>query len=167
MQEPGFLDRLQRAADAAGEAEAEFRRTISARIAALEQERSFAFRRLNLMRMLAETAGAADSEASAVGACRAALCGRLGWTGESAAQKEALSAFEPVARALRQALAAEKAADAGPEGGNGEETGEETDAPADPAAALSAFEDWYARSRGTPFWVLFEHHMPETPLVDF
>lgn len=160
MQAEGFLAALQETADAAARAEAEFRRTISARIAALAQERSFAFRRLNLMRALAETAAAADSEASAVGACRAALAGRLGWTGESAAQQEALAAFEPVVRALRALLAPVGPGDAGPEGADGE-------APPDPAAALAAFEDWYARSRGTPFWLLFEHHMPETPLVDF
>jgi hypothetical protein len=33
--------------------------------------------------------------------------------------------------------------------------------------ALAAFEAWYAGNRPTPFWVLFEHYIPETPQVDF
>ena len=45
-----------------------------------------------------------------------------------------------------------------------EEEGQE---PPDPAAALAAFEAWYQGARGTPFWILFETYMPETPVVDF
>ena len=32
---------------------------------------------------------------------------------------------------------------------------------------LAQFEAWYREAHGTPFWILFEHYMPETPLVDF
>lgn len=155
MQPHGFLDELARAAEAASAAEGEFRRTISARIAALEQERSFAFRRLNLMRAVTEAVEQADSDASATGACRAMLMGRLGWSGISDAERETLERFAPVAEAARCACrppAPEAAGDT---------------PPADPAGALGRFEAWYAASRGTPFWLLFDHVMPETPLVDF
>lgn len=154
----GFLATLQEAASTASEAEAEFRRSIGARIAALEQERSFAFRRLNLVKALAEAAAGADSEASALGACRSALIGRLGWGGESEAQREVVERFGPVFQALWTA------------GRPVEMQGRDADAvaePPDPAMALAAFEDWFAGSRGTPFWKLFENVMPETPLVDF
>ena len=39
--------------------------------------------------------------------------------------------------------------------------------PADVLATLTEFETWYAGKHGTPFWILFENHMPETPVVDF
>jgi len=109
------------------------------------------------MRSLAEIAGRADADASAVAGCRSMLMGRLGWSGASEAERETLLRFEPVAQAVRAAC---RPAD--------ERTEEDTQAPPpDPTAALRAFEDWYAGARGTPFWMLFEHVMPETPLVDF
>ncbi len=37
----------------------------------------------------------------------------------------------------------------------------------DVMAVLKEFESWYAAKHGSPFWVLFENHMPETPVVDF
>ena len=39
--------------------------------------------------------------------------------------------------------------------------------PVDVPKALADFEAWYAGSHTQPFWVLFEHYMPETPRVDF
>lgn len=36
-----------------------------------------------------------------------------------------------------------------------------------PQEALAAFEDWYFSTRQSAFWSLFDHYMPETPLVDF
>src|SRR5436190_1428200 len=61
-----------------------------------------------------------------------------------------LSQFATVARAVFGAL------DAEPDG-----EGESTE------AALANFEGWYAQSHARPFWFLFEHYIPETPLVDF
>lgn len=146
-----FLADLALAASSAAEAETEFRRSVGARIAALEQERAIAFRRLNLMRGLSEALGQADDEAAALGAGRAMLAGRLGWQATSEAREEVLGRFAIVARAL---LAQDR----------GEpDPGEATD----PADALAEFEAWYAASRGTPFWRLFDTAMPETPLVDF
>ena len=37
----------------------------------------------------------------------------------------------------------------------------------DPGGALAAFEAWYAETRKSPFWDLFECYIPETPRVDF
>jgi len=34
-------------------------------------------------------------------------------------------------------------------------------------AALASFEAWYRDTHPGPFWALFDHDMPETPLVDF
>ena len=146
-----FLADLALAASSAAEAETEFRRSVGARIAALEQERAIAFRRLNLMRGLSEALGQADDEAAALGAGRAMLAGRLGWQATSEAREEVLGRFAIVARAL---LAQDR----------GEPDCEEA---TDPADALAEFEAWYAASRGTPFWRLFDTAMPETPLVDF
>lgn len=146
-----FLADLERAASASAEAEAEFRRSVGARIAALEQERAIAFRRLNLMRGLSEAVSHADDRPAALGAGRAMLAGRLGWQAMSEAREEVLGRFETVVGTLTAPAA-------------GEQAPGET---ADPARALAAFEAWYAASRGSPFWRLFDTAMPETPLVDF
>ncbi|MGZ8323738.1 MAG: hypothetical protein ACXWVC_11810, partial [Rhodoplanes sp.] len=67
------LDELQAAAHDAETAEAAFRRNAAARIAALEQERAFAFRRVNFMRAVAEAVASAEDEDAAVTHASAAL----------------------------------------------------------------------------------------------
>lgn len=146
-----FLDALKTAADAAESAEVAFRREIAGRIKALEQERAFAFRRLNLMRAVADAIASAESEEIAVAAGLAVVRARLGWSSDSEARAEVLSRFAPVAQAAFASLAPPEA--------EAEE--------ADVAKALAEFESWYAAAHESPFWVLFEHYMPETPLVDF
>jgi len=146
-----FLDALTTAADAAEAAEATFRREIAGRIKALEQERAFAFRRLNLMRAVADVIASADSEETAVASGLAVVRTRLGWSSDSEARTEVLSRFAPVARAAFASLAPPEA------------EAEEVDV----SAALADFESWYAATHESPFWILFEHYMPETPLVDF
>jgi hypothetical protein len=146
-----FLDALEAAAEAAEAAEGRFRREAAERLGALEKERAVAFRRLNLMRAMAEAvADAADADAAAADA-RATLRARLGWDNDSEARTEVLARFAAVGRAVFSSLS-----------------------PADDEApcqsvdeALAEFEAWYAATRTTPFWTLFEHYMPETPLVDF
>src|SRR5262249_17088361 len=61
-----FLDALARAATDAEAAEAAFRRDIATRAKALEQERAFAFRRLNFMRAIAAVIADAENEDMAV-----------------------------------------------------------------------------------------------------
>jgi hypothetical protein len=145
-----FLHELKTAAEAAKVAEGSFRRDAAMRIAALEQERAFAFRRLNLMQGIAQVVASAESEEIAVASALAALRLRLGWNSDSGARSEVITHFGPVALAMFRASAP----------GEDEPT-------ADVHDALAGFERWYAETRGSPFWILFEHQMPDTPLVDF
>jgi hypothetical protein len=144
-----YLDALAAAAEDASAAEAEYRRRSAERIRQLAGERAIAFRRLNLMRNLAPAVSGADSVEAAATAAAAALRARLGWTGENQTHAAIVSRFAGVARALHSALR-----DGVP--------------PFDDVTAeLAAFERWYTETFAASFWDLFEHHMPETPLVDF
>ena len=145
-----FLEDLAAAARDAEAAEAAFRREIAAKIAGLEQQRAFAFRRLNLMQAIAEAVGPAEDEPTAMAYALAALRARLGWESDSEARAAVLARFAPVAQAVFATLK--------PNDDNGK---------ADVAAALAQFETWYAQTQTTPFWTLFEHDIPETPRVDF
>ena len=146
-----FLDTLKDAADAAEAAEARFRREIAQRSREVEQARAFAFRRLNIMRALADVVASAESEEVAVASASGVLRDKLGWASDSEARDAVVTQFVPVSRAVFASLAPPEA---------------EADAP-DVGQALAAFEAWYASTHENPFWVLFEHYMPETPRVDF
>lgn len=137
-----FLAALQAAADDAATAEAACRRDAQRRIKAVEAARAFAFRRLNLMRAVADAASGADSEEIAVAGGVGVLQAKLGWHTDSEARSEVLSRFAAVARAIH----ADEAAVTG---------------------ALADFEAWYAETHPGPFWALFDQEFPETPLVDF
>jgi hypothetical protein len=144
-----FLDALEAAAEEAEATEGRFRREAAERLGVLEKERAVAFRRLNLMRAVAEAvADADDADAAAASAC-ATLAGRLGWDTDSEARTEVLSRFAAVGRAVFLSFSPP------------------AEAPRSVEDALAEFEAWYAATRTTPFWTLFEHYMPETPLVDF
>jgi hypothetical protein len=149
-----YLDALKVEAEHANVAEDAFRRSIVTRTKELERERAFAFRRLNLMRAVAEAIASVESEEIAVAASAATLRGRLGWSSDSDARTEVISRFAPVAQAMFAQLAPE-------------EVEEEKEPLPDAAAALSEFESWYTATHPVAFWVLFENVMPETPVVDF
>ncbi|MGE5202476.1 MAG: hypothetical protein ACM3O6_10470 [Acidobacteriota bacterium] len=142
-----YLDALRQAAEQSAAAEEGYRRDYAARIAALERDRAFAFRRLNLIRSLSETIAAAADEKTAVANALAVLRDKLGWVGDSEARAATAQRFAAVVEAMVAA--------------------KEGTIPADVPAALAAFETWYADAHGSPFWVLFDHYMPETPRVDF
>ncbi|OHV90600.1 hypothetical protein [Mesorhizobium sp. ORS 3428] len=142
-----FLLELKTSAEAAKAAEGSFRREAARQIAALEQERAFAFRRLNLMQMIADAVSPAESEDIAVANAFAALRTRLGWNADSEARLEVISHFGSVALAIFRASGGEQSADI--------------------HAALADFEHWYSETRGSSFWILFEQEMPDTPVVDF
>ena len=146
-----FLVTLQAAADSAAVAEADCRREAQLRINGLETARAFAFRRLNVMRAIADAALAAESEEIAVATGLAVLRTKLGWHTDSEARAEVLSRFATVARTVHAGLSS---------GGKGEPEAGVTQ-------ALADFEAWYAETHIGPFWVLFDQHIPETPLVDF
>lgn len=139
-----FITRLDAAKVAADVAETTFRAEAARRTEELARERAHAWRRADLMRSLAGTLdGIGDAEMAAA-AGQALLRARLGWSDDSEARAEVLARFAPVAVALFEA--------------EGETA---------PEAALAAFEDWYLSTRQSAFWYLFEHYLPDTPLVDF
>ena len=146
-----FLDALKQAATEAETAEAAFRREIAARIKALEQERAFAFRRLNFMRAVASVIATVESEEIAIANALAVLREKLGWGTDSEARSAVLTRFATVAQAAFASLAPPEA--------EAEE--------ADVGKALAEFEAWYTQNHPTPFWVLFEQHVAEFPVVDF
>jgi hypothetical protein len=146
-----FLEQLKEAAAKADTAEAAVRREIAARIQAIEEARAFAYRRLNFMRALAEAVAHAENEEIAVAQALAVVREKLGWSGDSEARAAVLSRLAPVAVAMFARLSPS-------------EKGEETP---DIGEALAAFEQWYEETHDRPFWVLFEHYIPETPRVDF
>jgi hypothetical protein len=153
MPASSFLDGLKLAAERAEQAENAFRREIAERTKALERERAFAHRRLNFMRAIAEAVASAESEEIAVAAATAIMRTKLGWSSDSDARTEVLSHFAPVAQQVFASLAPAQEDD-------------KTGAP-DVVGALAEFEAWYRDTHPNPFWVLFEHYMPETPVVDF
>ncbi|UXN57162.1 hypothetical protein [Phyllobacterium zundukense] len=156
-----YIERLQQAADKAQSAETAYRREVVIRIAALERERAFAFRRMNLMRSVAEAAkpqmgddsdpAERSGEEIAVACALALLRTRLGWSSESEARDAILTHFAPVVIALHRAS-------------GGAEMPGETSGIDD---ALERFEAWYEEAHGVSFWMLFDNPMPDTPRVDF
>ncbi|MFI5010955.1 MAG: hypothetical protein ACHQAY_01275 [Hyphomicrobiales bacterium] len=146
-----FLDTLKAAAEAAEAAESSFRREVAERVKLMERDRAFAFRRLNLMRAIAAAIANAEAEDVAVASALTVLRAKLGWSSDSEARDAVLSRFAAVAKT---AFASIVPAD--------------TEMPeADVVVELSDFEAWYAVTHPAPFWALFEHYMPETPVVDF
>ena len=120
------------------------------RIAALEKERAFAFRRLNLMHVVAEAVHAAESEEIAVANTLTMLRAQLGWNSDTKLRASVLAHFSPVARAAFRVVAPDSEGPA-----------------ADVREELAAFENWYAETRGAAFWNLFQNPMPDTPRVAF
>src|SRR5262245_30533272 len=146
-----FLEALTQAAHEAEQAEVTFRREIATRAKALEQERAFAHRRLNVMRAIAAVIATAETEEDAITQALATVREKIGWASDSEARTETLMQFAPVARAAFLSLTPPEA------------EAEEVDV----GKALVAFEAWYAATHPQPFWMLFETYMPETPRVDF
>src|ERR1700709_2470640 len=144
-----YLDVLKLAADNSSVAENEFRNQLAARIKELEKQRSFAFRRLNLMKEVSGVIAGAESEEIAVAVATAVLRAKLGWADDSGARMGVGSSFAPVAQAMFASLAPVES--------------EDEEKP-DVIEALAEFEAWYAETHPNPFWVLFENYMPETPV---
>lgn len=113
------------------------------------------------MRSLFAVVSQAEQEEIAVAAAIAGLRNRLGWREDSPARDEVLAEYAKLAAA---AFAATRVCQ-GDEAAAPDNRGDEVQR--DMAEALSVFETWYQTARGKPFWILFEHYMPETQLVDF
>ena len=146
---PSFLDEFAAAADRAAAAETQYRHEAVQRIAQLEKERAFAFRRLNLMKAVTAAVAPAEDEDAAVAGGLALLRDRLDWSSVDEARTEVLSRFTSVVVAVRHGVASPQDAPSG-----------------SIAGALAEFEAWYRDRRGNSFWVLFEQQLPELPLVE-
>lgn len=147
-----FLDTLEFAANKATQAENDFRRKSAARAKVLERERAFAYRRLNFVRAIADAVATAENSEMAVAAATVVTRTKLGWSSDSDARALVLSRLVPV---VQQVFASVVSAD------------EDDAPPADVVRCLTEFEIWYRDTHPNPFWILFEHYMPETPVVDF
>jgi hypothetical protein len=150
---PSFLDVLKLSAERSAAAEDEFRRHIVDRIKELEMQRSFAFRRLNLIRGVADVIAHAESEEIAVANATAMLRAKLGWVSDSEARVAVASRFAPVAQAMFTSLTPPD--------------DDETEKRPDVIEVLTEFEAWYEKTHPNSFWMLFENYTPETPVVDF
>jgi len=149
---------FETAAEEAYAAESAYRQEAAARIQDLVTERANAFRRLNLVRVIAATlaAHAGDEGDGAVAAARSAVRNELGWPQDSAPHEDVLDHLTPVFRSLLPAQ------------GDGEVDEEDAEETVDAAVAhLRAFEAWYRDSKGSDFYALFDRYIPETPVVDF
>lgn len=145
-----FIRGLEQTAHAANVAEEAFRADVARRIRELEQERAFAFRRLNLLRALSPAILAAKDQEEAEAHGAAALLRELGWSSASESQREVAERFAPVITAIWQ---------------TGRSEDEKADA-APVADALAAFEKWFAANRNGPFLSLMEVEIQELPLVE-
>jgi hypothetical protein len=151
-QPPAFLSTLEAAAHAADADEMSFRREAAARIETLERARTFAFRRLNVLRAMAEAAGRAPDSATSIAAQLGLIRDRLDWAdAEGETRRAVLDRLAELAACV----------DADVRAGTAEGMAEHF------AAELARFESWYAERFGNPFWALFDRYSPETPVVDF
>jgi hypothetical protein len=151
-QQPAFLAILEAAAHAADAEETAFRREATARIETLERARTFAFRRLNVLRAMLEAARRAPDPDASIAAQLDLIRDRLGWAGsEGETPRLVLDRLVLLAACVDAEVrppAADPTAD-------------------DACAELARFEAWYTERFGTPFWALFDRYSPETPVVDF
>lgn len=148
--EADLIARFEAAAEAARQAEDGCRREAAARIAVLAQERSTAFRRLNLVRSATRALVEAQEPETAVTRARFIVGQSLGFEEIGPRQELVLDRLTPFLAALQAGLAD----------------------PAAPAAstaqeALREFESWYRTEIGSEFYALFDRYMPDTPRVDF
>jgi hypothetical protein len=147
-----FLMTLEAAASDADAEERSFRREAAARIETLERARTFAFRRLNVLRAMAEAASRAPDSATSIAAQVGLIRDRLGWAHpEGETPRAVLDQLSPLAACV----------DAGVRAGTAAGMAE------DLSAELARFEGWYAERFGHEFWALFDRYSPETPVVDF
>ena len=134
----------------AQQVEDELRKRLTEEIGRLERRRAFAFRRTQLMRVLAGAAFGAGSEEVAAAAQRRAVREELGWSSENTAYGRTLDRLQPVGRAVWQCACGDPAGDA-----------------AAVNAELEAFESWFENEHSKSFYALFDQYVPEVPVVDF
>lgn len=167
-----LLETLRAAAARASEIEAAYRREAAQRTAALDRERTFAFRRLNFMRAVIAAVAGAGTEEEATARAAAALCAEVGWDGVSEARMTVLERFAPVTKAIFAELQQDSDLERATESTlrDGGETSAARSLPVNGAMvfeALADFEAHYGATHSGPFWSLFDQYVPETSVVDF
>ncbi|PSC04022.1 hypothetical protein SLNSH_15540 [Alsobacter soli] len=156
MSPDDVLARLQQAAGEADAAEEAFRREFATRMDELARKRTFAYRRLNMVREMLAYAQAVGAPEGAAGAALAAARRELGWDEDTPAHDSILEHLAPVAQEAANLAHASENAD-----------GEGSEGKGDLFAALAQFEAWYESEYRSPFWSLFDVYIPERPVVDF
>jgi hypothetical protein len=145
-----YFSELDRIAKTANAAEDEFRRNITKRMKELEEERAFAFRRLNIMKSVARAVADAKDEEEAKAKASEAFMMEVNWTGGSKFQRDVTEKFMPVALAVWEASKPDpKPEDVG-----------------NIAKELAVFEEWYGQQSETPFLTLMQQEALELPLVE-
>jgi hypothetical protein len=146
-----LLKPFERAAEDAHRAEAEYAKQFEVELARRKRAREFAFRRLGLVRELVKAARA-NSDEAAIAAQVDCLRSEVGWHDLSPAKEKIVEEF----RKLASAIHANAVVDA-----------KGKTPPPTIAVAFTDFETWYAKETGGAFLALFDHEIPEMPLVDF
>lgn len=142
---------FEAAAKTAQVVEEELRKEMTQRIARLERQRAFAFRRTRLIRTLAINTGPETQEFDkAWSVQRQAVRDELGWTGPSEAYDAILTRLLPVGRSVWQCVCPIQ-----------------SEEPPAVAQELEAFEAWFEGAHGKSFYALFDQYVPEVPVVDF
>jgi hypothetical protein len=142
------LATLAARAEAASGEETAYRREAARRTEILERARAFAYRRLNLLKKMAEAGtGETDTKAAADARIVAAFVD-IGWIGGSLDElddkgRETEAKFRPVAEAI----------------GAGDEPRL--------LQTLADFEAWFTERFGRDFCAVFDRYIPDTPKVDF
>ena len=142
------LATLAARAEAASSEEAAYRREAQRRTEILERARAFAYRRLNLLKKMAETAAEEPDANKAADARLVAAFVDIGWISGGLDEldekgRETEAKFRPVVDAL----------------GAGDEPRL--------TAALTEFEAWFSQRFGRDFCAVFDRYIPDTPKVDF
>lgn len=149
---PEFVEQLRGIAEAKEREEADYRRDSRRRLETLAAERTRAYRRYNLLKDMAAAADRPDG----VEAQLSVALTETGWAAATAGYDELRDRLRPVAEMIHARLHPEP------------EASEVPGAPADIAAAFSAFEAWYHERFGQDFLDLLGREPPSfQPVVDF
>ena len=152
---PAFVHDLERQAQQAARAEADYRIQVRDRLAQLEAARVAAYRRLNLLRDMAAAIAAVADEAAAIEAGLDHACARTGWSAADGAYAELRERLKPTAAAIQ-------AAERPPA------PGQPRPAAQAPVLAFASFEAWYRARFDADFLSLMASDAPTfQSVVDF
>ena len=146
---PAFVDELRRRAEEAARNESAYRVESRDRLAALEQARIAAYRRIELIDALSRAVAAGEDRATAIDAGVTALCEMTGWAPDNDAYEEVRSRLAAVAD--QAWLVAQPG-----------------EVPGDVVTAFTEFEAWYAERFKASFTSLIAREARSfSPVVDF